>query len=241
MFDYPLIIFDSGIGGFSILKELTKFDTTFYYYADQAHFPYGDKSEKFLKNRFVALGDTFSKVQASGLVVACNTGTVTALSYLRSRLNIPIFGVEPVTKMLKEHKDPVVWGTSVTTNSAVAQSLRASHGDHIHYYTPVGLAKAIENDDMAKVKKILQVAKNELGEVDAIGLSCTHYPLVKTQIQAVFPSVTLYDPSAAVASHIAATLNLKLKPDQSHKSQIDYQSTGTVLRLQQLAKKYELL
>lgn len=241
MSDYPLIIFDSGIGGFSILKELIKYDTPLVYFTDQAFFPYGDKSEEFLKNRFVELADIFTKVHASGLVVACNTGTVTALSYLRTRLSIPVFGVEPVTKMLKGHTCPVVWGTTVTTNSVVAQSLKKVHGDHIRYYTPIGLAKAIEGDDMVKVKSILETAKSELGEIDAIGLSCTHYPLVKSMIEEIFVGVEIYDPSNAVATHIAKTLNLKLKNDLSHKSQIKYNSTGDVLRLQQLANKYGLL
>lgn len=241
MLDYPLIIFDSGIGGFSILKELVKFETKLVYFADSAYFPYGDKSEEFLKGRFVELADIFSKQQASGLVVACNTGTVTALSYLRGKLNFPIFGVEPVTKMLKAHHSPVVWGTTVTTNSDVALSLRQVHGNHIRYYTPVGLAKAIEEDDMVKVKKILETAKSELGETDAIGLSCTHYPLVKSMIEEIFVDIPIYDPSKAVASHIAKTLHLKMKSDLSLKSQINYQSTGSVLRLEQLALKHGLL
>lgn len=240
MRDQPLIIFDSGIGGFSILKELVKYDSSFLYFADSAHFPYGDKSSQFLKNRFVELADIFAKQQASALVVACNTGTVTALSYLRSTLNIPIFGVEPVTKMLKAHQYPVVWGTTVTTNSEVAQNLKNSHGPHIRYYTPIGLASAIEEDYLTKVKSILETAKKDLGETDAIGLSCTHYPLVKSIIEEIFVDVPIYDPSMAVATHVAKTLHLK-KRVVSTKSQINFQSTGFVLRLEQLASKYGLL
>ncbi|GAB4027426.1 MAG: glutamate racemase [Candidatus Microgenomates bacterium] len=241
MLDYPLIIFDSGIGGFSILKELVKYETKFVYFADSAYFPYGDKSEEFLKDRFVELAHFFSKQQASGLVIACNTGTVTALSYLRGKLNFPIFGVEPVTKMLKTYHSPVVWGTTITTNSDVALNLRQVHGNHIRYYTPIGLAKAIEEDDMVKVKHILKTAKFELGATDAIGLSCTHYPLVKNIITEVFVDIPIYDPSQAVASHVAKTLKLKIKSDLSLKSQINYQSTGSVVRLKQLALKHGLL
>ncbi|MCQ3944813.1 MAG: hypothetical protein DPW11_03490 [bacterium] len=143
--------------------------------------------------------------------------------------------------MLKEYTNPVVWGTTVTTNSVVAQNLKKVHGDHIRYYTPVGLAKAIEDDNIQNVKSILETAKSELGEIDAIGLSCTHYPLVKSMIEEIFTGVEIYDPSNAVRAHVAKTLNLKLKNALSPKSQIKYHSTGDVLRLQQSANKYGLL
>lgn len=241
MHNAPLIIFDSGIGGFSILKELLKFEIPLYYFADQANFPYGDKSLEFLQNRFIELSEIFASLSGSGLVVACNTGTVTALPYLRGELSIPVFGVEPVTKMLKEHQNPVVWGTTVTTNSDVAINLKNTHGTHIRYYTPVGLASAIEANDLSRVSSILNSAKNELGDVDAIGLSCTHYPLVKNLIQEIFTGVTIYDPSSAVARHVARTLKLSQKKDQSIKSTVNYHSTTSVLRLQQLADIYGLL
>lgn len=239
MLKSPLIVFDSGIGGFSILKELLHFDVPILYYADQAHFPYGDKSLDYLNSRFVELAKIFKSMQPLALVVACNSGTVTALPYLRSELSVPVFGVEPVTKMLKDHINPVVWGTKVTTISDVARELRLTHGEHVKYYTPVGLASAIEQDNLNEVKKILKKAVVELNQIDAIGLSCTHYPLIKDIIQAYFPSVTIYDPSKAVASHVARSLKLSARA-ATKPSLVEYNSSASVLRLQELAKRFGL-
>ncbi|MBP9702387.1 aspartate/glutamate racemase family protein [Candidatus Woesebacteria bacterium] len=239
MLKSPLIVFDSGIGGFSILKELLQYDVPILYYADQAHFPYGDKSIDYLNNRFVELAKLFKSMQPLALVVACNSGTVTALPYLRSQLSVPVFGVEPVTKMLKDHINPVVWGTKVTTSSDVAKELRLTHGEHIRYYTPVGLASAIEHDETNKIKSILDSAKEELNQIDAIGLSCTHYPLIKDMIQAYFPSVTIYDPSSAVAAHVARSLKLSARA-ATKPSLVEYNSSASVLRLQELSKRFGL-
>ncbi len=239
MLKSPLIVFDSGIGGFSILKELTQYDVRILYYADQAHFPYGDKSIDYLNNRFVELAKIFEKYNPYAVVVACNSGTVTALPYLRSALSVPVFGVEPVTKMLKDHVNPVVWGTKVTTNSGVAKELRLTHGEYIKYYTPVGLASAIEQNDTVAINTILKKAVTELNQVDAIGLSCTHYPLIKPLIQEYFPSVTLYDPSSAVALHVARTLKLD-KRATTKQCVVEYESSASVLRLQEQARRYGL-
>ncbi len=239
MLKSPLIVFDSGIGGFSILKELTQYDVPILYYADQAHFPYGDKSIDYLNNRFVELAKIFEKYNPCAVVVSCNSGTVTALPYLRSELSVPVFGVEPVTKMLKDHVSPVVWGTKVTTSSEVAKELRLTHGEHIKYYTPVGLASAIEHNDTVAINTILKKSVTELNQVDAIGLSCTHYPLIKPLIQEYFPSVTIYDPSRAVASHVARTLKLSVRAT-TKQSVVEYESSASVLRLLELARIYDL-
>ncbi len=233
----PLIVFDSGIGGFSILHELTQFDTPLYYYADQANFPYGTKTETWLRYRFAALAEHFAGLNPLGLVVACNTGTVAGIKVFRQKLTCPVFGVEPVTKMLKNHANPVVWGTQVTTTSATAKALQTAHGSHITYYTPEGLATAIEQHDLGGIKTALAQAARALPSVDALGLSCTHYPLIKPLIQAYFPQAQLYDPSPAVAVHVAKSLQLTRAVTPPP---ITYQSSLSVLRLKRQARQHGL-
>lgn len=234
----PLIVFDSGIGGFSILKELLPYQVPLLYYADQANFPYGEKSHTWLKERYTQLCSLFTTYQPRGVVVACNTGTVSGITLFRKLLSCPVFGVEPVTKMLSSHKHPVVWGTKVTTTSPQAQALRLAHGQHISYYTPVGLAAAIEAGDLQAINSILKELAQTHSSVDAIGLSCTHYPLITPIIQSYFPQAVLYDPSRSVATHVANTLKLKNSPRPL--PHITYQSSLSVLRLKKQAKAYGL-
>lgn len=236
MADQPLIVFDSGIGGFSILSHLKDFDIPIIYFADQANFPYGEKPESWVSQRLVELVPIFAKYNPRGIVVACNTGTVAGIDLIRSQVACPVFGVEPVVKMLTNYTNPVIWGTKITVSSAKAVGLKKTHGDHVRYYTPTGLASAIEYDDSIAINKVLGLARIELGEPDAIGLSCTHYPLIAKQIGQVFPNAKLYDPSLAVATHIQKTL--KLTKINSGHPRITYLTTGDVLRLKKMAKKY---
>lgn len=250
MTNSPLIIFDSGIGGLSILKEFLYTDVPLLYFADSLNFPYGDKKESWLKQRLGELAELFKAYQPIGVVLACNTGTVSSIDQVRKALSCPVFGVEPVVKMLVHHHHPVVWATKVTLSSTSASNLRSELGQHVRYYTPIGLASAIESQDLSLVRQILERTKTELGEADAIGLSCTHYPLIKAEIQKVFPGVTLYDPSRAVATHVIKSLNLinlsahlPAQAGAGHKSsiinhKITFVSTKDMLRLKRIANAY---
>lgn len=231
----PLLIFDSGIGGFSILKEILHYEIPVHYFADQANFPYGTKSTQFITERLRELTTIWLKQHYSAIVLACNTGTVTAIKHLRMLTDLPIFGVEPVINMLSHHIHPVIWGTKRT----IALTKKTPHLDHIRFYTPSDLASAIESHDLAKINSILQIAKKALPDVDAIGLSCTHYPLIKDQIAAYFPQASIYDPSFAVAKHIAQSLSLEPQKSHTH-SPIQFYSTLDVVRLQQAANSYNI-
>lgn len=241
MLHNPLIIFDSGIGGFSILKKLLHYNVPILYYADQLHFPYGNKTEEWIKTRLTELSLVFRDYAPRGLLLACNTATVTALSTLRSEMSCPVFGVEPVTNMLKSHKHPVIWATSTTTKSSKAGNLKKSHGEHIRYYTPIALASAIETGDTKQIRTILKKAKLDLGQLDAIGLSCTHYPLATKLIKKEFAGVKIYDPSHAVSLHIATTLNLTPRKPEDLPAPLQFESSDDVLRLVELAKSHGIV
>jgi len=233
----PLIIFDSGIGGLSILRHLLDLPIPITYFADQHNFPYGDKSSAWVETRLLELSHQFQAENPAAVVVACNTGTTTAISKMRNILSSPVIGVEPVIKPISAYHNPVIWGTSVTLSSPRALELRRLYGDHIRFYTPHALASAIENQEAELVIKILRQAKTDLGNPDAIGLSCTHYPLISDQIKAIFPDSTILDPSLAVTAHVQKTLNLKPK-DDNLKPRVQFVSTGNLLKLKSIAKKY---
>ncbi|TXH03711.1 MAG: hypothetical protein E6R05_02985 [Candidatus Moraniibacteriota bacterium] len=234
----PLLIFDSGVGGFSILKHLLHKSFPIVYFADQKFFPYGDKDVEWVRHRLSTLSKEFSRFDPKAVVLACNTGTVSAIDDIRKLLSCPVFGVEPVTKMLSKYSLPVVWATKVTSESIKAKMLRESHAKQVQYYTPSGLANAIEDMDEVLIDNILKQAKQELGNVSAIGLSCTHYPLIESKIRQTFPKSVVLDPSIYVVRHILNTLNLSASQRVAHNSTIQYHTTGTMLKLDNQIKHY---
>ena len=235
MRSHQLIIFDSGIGGFSILRHLLNLPVPITYFADQLHFPYGDKSVTWLKSRLTTLARCFARSSPPAVVIACNTGTVSAIDRVRSLLSCPVIGVEPVTKPISLYPDPVIWGTTTTISSARASELKDTHGDHIRYYTPTSLASAIEHDDLPQIHQILSRAHTDLADPSAIGLSCTHYPLIAPLIQEYFPTSVIVDPSPAVASQVKKSL-----PTTNYHipATITFLSTQSSVRLKQQSEHY---
>jgi len=235
-----VVVFDSGIGGFSILKPLleTEFRSHVIYLADQQAFPYGDKSASWLRARLQKIASYLNSLSPDLVVIACNTATVGGVSVFRDTLTCPVVAVEPVIKPLSLYKRAVLLGTSSTLSSPkTLERLKGLVGDSVVSYTPHGLPLAIENIDFDQVKSILTSVKDLVvrEKVDAIGLSCTHYPLVKKELSTLLPGIELVDPSPAVVSQILSVL-----PRNSYNktSQLDFYTTGDVLRLKSQIKYY---
>jgi glutamate racemase len=112
----PILVVDSGVGGFSILQELLNLDPNqdYLYLADHAYFPYGDKDPRWLKERIRSLIAYGVRKGAQAVVLACNTATVHSLKDLRAEFALPIFGVEPVVKPLASYSSSAILTTSST-------------------------------------------------------------------------------------------------------------------------------
>src|SRR5437763_13269910 len=102
MYKRSIGIFDSGVGGLSILQEINRFlpNESFIYIADQAYFPYGEKSQQELENRVELLVRFLEKQNVKLIVIACNTATVYAIDHARAVCQVPIVGVVPDVKVL---------------------------------------------------------------------------------------------------------------------------------------------
>lgn len=206
----PIIVFDSGIGGLSIYRplKLALPKDPVLYSADSVNFPYGNKSPSFLRKRLSSVAKEFSALNPRAVVIACNTATVNALDIFRSQLTCPVVGIEPVIKPLVPHDSALALMTSSSAKSSQTKELLNKYGSHVQIYTPVGLAEAIEYNDITQVKKILtrlsRIIKTK--NITAIGLSCTHYPLILSELKRRFPSVTFIDPSLAVVKQVLRVL-----------------------------------
>ncbi len=208
----PIIVFDSGIGGLSIYRPLKQAlpNHNIVYQTDSNNFPYGDKTPAWLSNRFTELAKSFCDLDPQLLVLACNSATTTIISHLRSLLPCPVVGVEPVIKPLSQYSSALALMTQVSANSATTSELLARHGSHVRVFTPIGLATAIEYNDYEQVKKNIHEIKEIVQEyqVEAVGLSCTHYPLIISSLKQAMPNVTFIDPSSAVVREVVRVLKL---------------------------------
>lgn len=228
-----MIIFDSGVGGFSIVRALPP-GLAYTYLADQAYFPYGSKSMRVLTSRLRAVADWLSTLAPDIVVVACNSASVTSLAYFRQKLSCPVVGVEPVIKPASQFGRALVLGTRRTLQSANIKALKARYRGDVYLYTPRSLAKAIEDQDAAQISSnlstVARLAKRL--RVEAIGLSCTHYPLVQGELSAKVGGLSLLDPSSAVAKVI-----LRAHPSPRC-APAKFLTTGNVLRFKQQISAY---
>ena len=210
MTNRPIIVFDSGIGGLSIFRPL-KLALPFaniIYMMDSNNFPYGNKSSDWLTNRFKELSVNFKNLNPKLLVLACNSATTNVISDLRASLDCPVVGVEPVIKPLSVFTNSLALMTEVSASSDTTRNLLLNYGDQVRIYTPHGLATAIEYNDFEQVQKsiheIKEIAQKE--KIEAIGLSCTHYPLVINEFKKVMPDIKFIDPSDAVVKEVLRVL-----------------------------------
>lgn len=241
VYNRRIIVFDSGIGGFSILREIInqRLPVSVIYLADQANFPYGHKSAEWLESRLKEIALWGVAQDPAAFVVACNTGTVAGIRTMRETLHCPVVGVEPVIKPLSSYTHALVLATQAAAESIRTQELLDIHGRHIQVYASKGLASAIENNDSEQVKisldEISEIIEHE--HIQAIGLSCTHYPLISDKIKERFPAIHLYDPSSAVVHRLKKVLELD-GPAEPEGRGIEFLTTGEVIRLDEQIRAY---
>ena len=203
-------IFDSGIGGRSIEKEIKKIlpKIKTIYLKDSKNFPYGDKTP--VQIRKIALGNTKYLLDRESdlIVVACNTATVHAISHLRKLFpKVNFVGVEPAIKpALEISKKRVIVLSSPMTTKRIQNSL-------VYKVSSLDLVCAIEKKaSKHEINKILENAlpKKILKNSDVLVLGCTHFPLIRSKIQKfVGPKVKIIDSGQAVAKRVQYLLELR--------------------------------
>ena len=223
--DAPIGIFDSGVGGLSVLRHVRAQlpHEHVLYFADSSFAPYGDKPEHVLTERVLAIGAFLISQGAKAIVVACNTATVAAIAALRERYPaLPIVGVEPGLKPAAAATRSSIVGVLATERTLAGNKflqlrdqIAAATGARFLLQPCHGLADQIEfgtldsNDTDALLRRFILPLLD--AGADTLVLGCTHYPLVQASIEAVIASaterrVTLIDTGEAVARHLARLL-----------------------------------
>lgn len=249
-----VVIFDSGVGGLSVYKEIHDLlpQVQFIYAFDNAAFPYGELADDILierTNHIVTL--LVEQYQADLVVIACNTASTIVLPSLRQRLTIPVVGVVPAIKpaaKMSKTKCIGLLATPATINRSYTHQLIKQFASDCDVKM-IGSTRLVEMAehklrgepiDLVELERILQPWQ---GMVDSVILGCTHFPLIKAEIQKILPNVVIVDSGKAIAKRVSSLLTLSSEPITiSNIKNVTYSSAAThnVAALNQSLYKMQL-
>jgi len=242
----PIGVFDSGIGGLSVLRELQKVlpNERFIFFADQRHVPYGSKTPAQLRRYTSDITRFLLERRCKLIVVACNTGTVYAIDHLRRTFTVPFIGTVPAIKPAAALSTTKVVGILSTPATAASPALKALVRQHAHDARVLrigcpGLEELVERGIVsgpgtdAALRKHLAPALR--AKADVIVLGCTHYPFLRRRIAAL-SNARVIDSGRAIArrtKNILAQANL-LKASSPGSSV--YFTNGTAAEFSRVAR-----
>lgn len=218
----PIGIFDSGVGGLSVLRALRELipGESVIYFGDQEHIPYGPRPMAQIRDFSEAITRFLLAQDAKIIVVACNTASAAALKHLREKFPaVPFVGMEPAVKPAAEQTQTGrvgILATPATFQGELYASVveRFANGVELLQSTCPGLVQEIErgNLDGKETWEILEAALRPMLEqnIDTVVLGCTHYPFVIPLIQQIVgEGVRVIDPAPAVARQVRRMLGAK--------------------------------
>ena len=253
MHNNPIGIFDSGVGGITILNSIKEImpNEDIIYFSDNLNSPYGQKSEEEIKNLSKKNSNWLLDRGCKIIVVACNTATTNSISFLRANLNVPFIGVEPAIKPAATNTKTGsvgVLATKGTLSSGLFNMTSNDYCSEINIIETVGegLVDLIENGIIKGNKlevllyKFLKPMLN--ANIDHLVLGCTHYPLIIESIKKIIPNnIKILDSGAAVAKQTKNILSQHslLNNKKGSNSEFYCNSTKTTLK-KILGTKYQI-
>ena len=214
----PIGVFDSGVGGLSVLREIRALlpDEDLLYVADSGYAPYGDRTTDFILQRAEAITAFFASQGAKAVVVACNTATAVAVQALRAQHAVAIVAMEPALKPAAEVTRTGVIAILATSRTLASDSFarlaeKHSKGVQVLLQACPGFVESVEKAELsgpnttALVKRYVAPLLNQ--QADTFVLGCTHYPFLRPVIQSICgEQVCVIDPSPAVARELRRRL-----------------------------------
>ncbi len=229
-----VLVFDSGVGGLSVVAELRALMPDIYmsYVADDAFRPYGNKTEAQLKGRLPGLLQTLVlAVKPDVVVIACNTASTTALSEIRGVVQIPVIGVVPAIKpaaQMSKSKTIAVLGTPGTVKRKYVDELISDFGNNcrVILHGSTGLVELAEQKlsglDIDRYEVAAEISPmfeaTDGNDIDVVVLACTHFPLLLHELKFAAPhSVNWVDSGSAIARRTQSVLeDLTLDAPPNH-------------------------
>jgi len=220
--DWPIGVFDSGIGGLTVVRELLQVmpHEDIIYFGDTARLPYGSKSNKLIMRYSIENSIFLNSKNVKMIVIACNTSSAVSCDYLRSFIKLPVIGVIECGALgavrTTKNKNVGVIGTRSTVNSSAYTKAINNLDPEIRVWglaTPL-LVHLVEENWVEKpvTRAILEEYLNPLlkNGIDTLILGCTHYPLLKEQIRTIIGNdISLVDSSQEVALLVLNTLKIQ--------------------------------
>lgn len=217
----PIGFFDSGLGGLTCIAPLRRTlpDEHIIYFGDTARTPYGSKSADTIRTFSLQIADFLVKQDVKMIVIACNTVSSICLPQLRSRYpDLPILGViQPAARHVADSCGPdnnvAVIGTKVTIRSSAYENLIRELNPRLSIYSapcpafvPLIEEGIIQNEIMDLTIRYYLDPFFSYHRIDTLVLGCTHYPLIRKNIEKLYPQLTIVNPSELVVGSIQRNL-----------------------------------
>lgn len=237
----PIGVFDSGVGGLSVLREIRRelpYEDLLYV-ADSGHAPYGDKPMDLIEARALAISDFLFAQGAKAMVVACNTASGAAAQRLRARHALPVVAMEPAVKPAVERSRSGVVGVLATRQTLAGESFaallrRVSQNVEVLAQPCPGLVERVECGDLEgpETRALVQGYVDPLlaRGADVLVLGCTHYPHLRPLIESCAgPEVCVLDSGLAVARQVRRRLaEAGLLAPELRPGRVRFWTTGTL-------------
>ena len=245
----PIGIFDSGIGGLTVLKKIIQVlpNEKYIYYADIDNVPYGTKPKEDVKKYIKDAIDFLVSKNVKAIVIACNTATSIAIKEIRQMYTVPIVGIEPAAKPAVENrgeKRVLIMATPTTIKEEKLKYLlrRLEAEEYVDLVPMPKLVEFAENGDFTskEVEQYIvdQLKNHNLEEYSELVLGCTHFPFFKEILSKIFPKDTqIIDGSLGVANRLKDILQ-KEEILGNNQLEIEYYYSG---RLAENKEKLEKL
>lgn len=243
-------LFDSGVGGISVLREVQKLlpREQLIYYADSGHCPYGGKPREEIIARACIITEFLLQQGVKLIVVACNTATIAAVEHLRATYPVPFVGMEPAVKPAVAHTRSAVVGVLATGASLAGEKFHKLVARHAHEGVRMitqpcpGLVECVERGDLdgqEPRRLVMQYTEPLLrAGADTLVLGCTHYPFLRPLIaEIVGPEVALLDTGEAVARQTRRLLEREQQLNEQGDGGIRWHSSGDAAAFEKLHQR----
>ena len=228
--------FDSGMGGISVLHEARKLlpNENFLFFGDNANSPYGPRPLEEIRRLSAAGIARLLERNVKAIVIACNTATSAYAEILRAQHpELPIVGMEPALKpahFARHGGKVIVLATEATLRLSKFERLMSLYGDDVICVPGKGLVELVEAGKAGGPEAETQL-RVLLGpwigqQIDAVVLGCTHYPFLRSQIQALFPEAQLFDGREGTAQRLKYLLEQNGLLSDGALGTVEYQSSG---------------